>query len=126
MQTLSQLNEIAEAERTRAFRFEQLTGRKAALQQKIDRLTAAAVDLTALNKIAELAPQVPASVLTRGTMGTLGLAVVAGGMSVRTMLGAIASEGLTDAALREEERITALDQAKAELVRVDAELQEWQ
>ena len=123
MQTLSEINREEQARRQRALRYEQLTNKATGLRTVIQRLEAAAgsaaVSLDALREINDLIPSLPKDVTTRQ------VGMIPGGFDVRQLLGALAADALQTLERKEQDRVTQLQQAGADLAKVEEALTEF-
>lgn len=119
MRTLSEIQRTEDAQRERAEQYEKLLGEQARLRTVIGRLSPKQMNVKALEQIYELAGQVPASLITRGSRLT------AGGFVVRDLLIQISANALQDAQRMAQEIDAELAKAKSDLERVEAALAEF-
>lgn len=123
METLTEISRDEQARRVRARRYEQLKGNQQSLRGRIKNLEAAMVDLTPLEKIADLANTLPKEIYTIGH-GQLG-SIVSGGLVVRDVIKGVVASGLADGARRNEERKRDLKTLREQLKKVETELEEF-
>lgn len=119
MKTATQMRQAQNAEMERAMRFETLTNDRARLANTIMKLSAATVNVTALEQMLALVPDVPAALTNRGTR------FVTGGFIVRDLLSGLLTNALEDARRRADDHASTLDKATAELAQVEDALKEF-
>jgi hypothetical protein len=122
LQTISELSAASRAKLDLAAKYEALIGKRVFLKRTVENLEKAAVDVTPLQKIYDLIPEVPPTILTRGS-SSLGVAIPEF-MEVRGLLIQVVSGALGRATDQEAARAANLIKAQVALAAVEAEISE--
>jgi hypothetical protein len=124
VETLTEIKQQEQERRQRAMQFESLQNSQVALQNEIKNIKAQSFDCSAIEKILELAGQVPPGILTDGC-SSLGLSIP-GGIGARLALMQVASTCLAYGQRRESQRLEKLKTATAKLAKVEKDLEDFE
>jgi hypothetical protein len=120
MKTLTEITHAEAERRDKAWRFEKLSNEAARLRRSIAQLeNQQPANADALERIFELAGQLPRDLTTKG------MRFIAGGFIVQEILQAVAGDALGDVRRKQQAVAAALAKAKADLVKVEAALTEF-